>query len=60
MQNIGNQAKLIILRLAIDYCNCVIGRNAWLIVIKIVYRLDGEREGKQGGSKKVESLYAGY
>lgn len=62
LQSIGQSAKLIILKLAIDYSNCVIGRQAWLIIIKIIYRLDMDEEKKSKGQspKKNENFYSSY
>ena len=53
LQNIGNQAKLIILKLGIDYSNYVIGRSSWLTIIKIIYKLDSHDKQGNSGSKKL-------
>lgn len=60
-QSISNQAKLIILKLAIDYSNYVIGRQSWLTIIKIIYKID-EKQSTQTPSlqKKSESFYSYY
>ena len=62
LQNLGNQAKLIILKLAIDFSNCVVGRQSWLIILKIIYKLDIEEgtKAKSQSPRKADITYATY